>query len=998
MTKQADRALPLQIPLIISAYSGFCVMMIELVASRMVAGYIGASLHTWTAVIGVIFTGMTVGHIVGGRLSDRCRPLALLSALFAASALACFLIQPMLSLAGALTAGLIAPGTPWTTRTLVVVFLPFFLPGAALGAISPAVARWALAQGYPKCKTVGCVYSANVVGSILGTFVTGFYLVDALPTPNIVMLATGGLLLAALIFFAALHLTRNSGPIENVPDPTAAMSTETTSKKLESLLLPCLLVFFSGFCVMLIELCASRMAVEQIGHSLYTWTAVLGVILAGLSVGNVIGGKLADRHNPRILVGGLYLFASFFCMLILQTHYLVNEATAGWLGLPVPWFMRVLIVVLGAFFLPAMALGTLTPAVVKWSLDAGRASGRTLGTLYAWNSLGSILGTFATGFFLITVFYVSRLVALTSVMMAIIAMLFLIGGGHRQLRRVAGVWLVLASIIGLFACMPRETFNAVVLSGHRNADMVTRQRIAHQAARYLGRGLEFPSPDSVENSDGYYYYDESSYFNIRVLGIRETARGPQDDRSSPRQLRRLDLDTVVHGYVDIADPQYLHYAYEHIYSHISNRVLQRHREAGQVLRTLFIGGGAYTYPRYQKLTFPEVQCDISEIDPKVTLAVQEAMGLAEFPGEFNIVHADARQFIMQNDRDAEYDIVYGDAFSSLSVPSHLTTVEFTRDVARLLKPDGLYMINMIDSWRAARFLSAFVNTLEAVFEHVHVFSTLKGPLDDERATFVLLASKSAIDLDALGTRTNDFKGITGRELHAPLRRQLRQHGLTPLKTVRIAPEKARSGNTPLPAGWQELRIEATYAPLAESYTIEGSQALRLQLDAQPTAPFTLQAALAPSPAHVTYVGDGETTRFVLPPYTADLRSNNSVPGMRFYTHGQVALVFPSPPSAGSIILINLEAGDANMTLNVKTARTQYALPAYHITVQRRDVIETPTVPPGATTLPALTSLPPNTTQLTLRTWTANKIILTDAHCPVDNMLSEVVSQRAGLAH
>jgi spermidine synthase/MFS family permease len=993
MTESPQKRPSLHIPLLISAYSGFCIMMVELVASRMIAVYIGASLYTWTAVIGVIFAGMTLGNYVGGRLSDRVRPTLLLGTLFGASALACFLIEPAIHLAGSLTQDLSQPGWEWNTRTIVVVFLPFFLPGAALGTISPAVARWALAQGHATGKTVGAVYSANVVGSIVGTFVTGFFLVDTLRSQVIVMIATIGLLLAGIVFGVIAVRRRQSA----TTTPLDASAQAPEGEPSASLVLPCMLVFTSGFCVMLIELCASRMAVAQIGHSIYTWTAVLGVILAGLSVGNVIGGRLADRHSPRMLVGGLYLFASFFCMLILQTHYLVNEATAGWMGLPIPWFMRVLIVVVGAFFLPAMALGTLTPAVVKWSLDAGRASGRTLGIVYAWNNIGSILGTFATGFILITLFYVSRLVAATSILMAVIALIFLAKCAHTTLRRAAWAWLVLALLMGTFTMMPRATFQRIVLAGHADADAATRQRVAHQAARYAGRGLEFPSSESVVNADGFFYYDESSYFNIRVVGILEDSRGPEDGKA-PRHLRRLDLDAVVHGYVDIEDPLYLHYAYEHIYSHIGNRVLQRHAAAGQSLRTLFIGGGAYTYPRYQKTIFPNVQCDISEIDPKVTVAVNDAMGLADFPGDFNIVHSDARQFIMQSERDAQYDIIYGDAFSSLSVPSHLTTRTFTHDVARLLKPDGLYMINMIDSWRAARFLSAFVNTLDEVFAHVHVFSTLDGPLDDERATFVLLASKSAIDLDALGTRTNDFQGITGRPLNPELRRQLGQRGLKPLQTRQLTPAEARAGAVDLPRGWHDLRVEATYTPDANSYTTEHTQFLRIQLGAAAQQPFTVQAQLQVSPPSVTYVGDGTTRTFPLPPYSVDLTAQGDVPPMQFHTVGQSALTFPEPPASGSIISIALAPPKNRLDLKVENARTQYVLAPYRITMRRTDVIEPDGIAKGATQLPALTTLPANTKTVTLRTWSDKKIILTDDHCPVDNMLSDVVSQRAGLPH
>ena len=86
-----------------------------------------------------------------------------------------------------------------------------------------------------------------------------------------------------------------------------------------------------------------------------------------------------------------------------------------------------------------------------------------------------------------------------------------------------------------------------------------------------------------------------------------------------------------------------------------------------------------------------------------------------------------------------------------------------------------------------------------------------------------------------------------------------------------------------------------------------------------------------------------------------------------------------------------------MTLKVQEPRTQYTLPPYRLTIRRTDVIGTD-LAPGTPSLGPLDSLPAGTDSLTVLTWTDEKIILTDDHSPVDNMLSEVVSQRAGLAH
>ena len=62
------------------------------------------------------------------------------------------------------------------------------------------------------------------------------------------------------------------------------------------------IVFISSFCVMVIELIAARILAPYIGVSLYTWTSVIGVILAGIALGNYLGGKIADRYRSPLLL------------------------------------------------------------------------------------------------------------------------------------------------------------------------------------------------------------------------------------------------------------------------------------------------------------------------------------------------------------------------------------------------------------------------------------------------------------------------------------------------------------------------------------------------------------------------------------------------------------------------------------------------------------------------------------------------------------------------
>ena len=109
--------------------------------------------------------------------------------------------------------------------------------------------------------------------------------------------------------------------------------------------------------------------------------------------------------------------------------------------------------------------------------------------------------------------------------------------------------------------------------------------------------------------------------------------------------------------------------------------------------------------------------------------------------------------------DARYDLVVGDAFNDLSVPFHLTTLEFNEKVARHLTPHGVYLVNLIDDWRFGRLLGAYVLTLKKTFKHVYVFCTKQGGVEDGRETFVLAASMRPIAVsDWRPGHETDFPG------------------------------------------------------------------------------------------------------------------------------------------------------------------------------------------------------------------------------------------------
>ena len=155
------------------------------------------------------------------------------------------------------------------------------------------------------------------------------------------------------------------------------------------LLIPCLTVFISSFCIMVLELVAGRLIARHLGSSLYTWTSVIGVVLTGITIGNYIGGRLADRFSSQKCVSLLFAIASVSCLVVVILNNSVGDWKWLWL---LSWPTRTFTHVALVFLLPSTILGTISPAVAKMALD------KQLAKLFSFH-LSIILNRFQQSYF-----------------------------------------------------------------------------------------------------------------------------------------------------------------------------------------------------------------------------------------------------------------------------------------------------------------------------------------------------------------------------------------------------------------------------------------------------------------------------------------------------------------------------------------------------------------------------------------------------------------------
>jgi len=99
----------------------------------------------------------------------------------------------------------------------------------------------------------------------------------------------------------------------------------TNLRKSGSLIVPCATVFISSFCIMVLELVAGRILARYLGSSLYTWTSIIGIVLGGITIGNYIGGRLADRFQAVKTLTVLFALASVCCVVTIVLNNLVGR-------------------------------------------------------------------------------------------------------------------------------------------------------------------------------------------------------------------------------------------------------------------------------------------------------------------------------------------------------------------------------------------------------------------------------------------------------------------------------------------------------------------------------------------------------------------------------------------------------------------------------------------------------------------------------------------------
>jgi len=435
-------------------------------------------------------------------------------------------------------------------------------------------------------------------------------------------------------------------------------------------------VFVCGAVVMIFELAGSRVMAPYFGTSIYVWTALIGVILGSLSLGYWLGGRVADKRADEetyaliIFISGLAVFWAFlardFVFLLFAGQHMPIELSS---------FLSSLLL-----FAPAsIALGFISPYAVRLKTVKIERAASTVGNLYAASTVGSIVGTFVAGYWLIPFVGTVKILFLLTGLLIILSFVF--SRKHFVLKIVA-----LAVISAIFYFI---LHNSLV----------------------------------VEQKTGEVSF-ETEYNSINIhLGT---------DEATGRPARYLSFDPYALQGAMYLDSDELVWDYTKFYR------LADHFSPG-TKKALMIGGGAYSYPKDFLAKHEDSAMDVVEIDPGITAAARKYFRLADDP-RLRIFDEDARTFI--NFSKEKYDAIFDDAFSSATTaPFQLTSIEAVRKQYDLLNDGGVVIANVGASINGpnGRFLRAEAATFAAVFPQVYIFP-MTHPFDPNRVQNIMIAA------------------------------------------------------------------------------------------------------------------------------------------------------------------------------------------------------------------------------------------------------------------
>lgn len=469
--------------------------------------------------------------------------------------------------------------------------------------------------------------------------------------------------------------------------------------------------FFAGTAVMAVELGASRLLAPYFSSSQIVWTIIIGTIMIAMALGNIWGGRSADRNpDPDKLYMRLIIAAIWIAAIPLVGKYIILGISAVLVFtvnnnfLILAGFIACMVI----FVFPLFLLGTVTPSLVKYTVESLDDSGKTVGTLGAFNTIGSIIGTFMPTFVTIPAVGTSITFLIFSGILLVLGLAYFFS--KKKKGKACAAATVLFVLCGIFG----------------NSD-----------------SFAFWEKNLVYEGESIYNYLQVKETDDSVILSTNVLFGVQS-------IMKKD-DSLTGMYYDYA---------------LAAPVMAGIAERGEG-DILILGMGTGTYAKQCMKYFDNINVEGVEIDQKITDLAREYF---ELPDAVNVTTYDGRAYLQAI--DDKYDVIMVDAYQDITIPFQMSSIEFFTMVKEHLKDNGVMVVNMnMHSEEKGNINDYLSDTIANVFPHVFTVN-VKGATN--RELFATLNEDAAeylkMSADVNSEHNKDYVAeINNEELAAMIR-------------------------------------------------------------------------------------------------------------------------------------------------------------------------------------------------------------------------------------
>jgi len=486
---------PRRLPLVLLLFvgSGAAALIYEVVWFQLIQLVIGATAVSLGILLATFMGGLCAGSLLAPRLipADRhpLRVYAYLELGIAACGILIVLGLPALSHVYVPDIGQGFTGILFRGVLCGLLLLP---PTMLMGATLPAVARWV--DSTPDgVAWLGFFYGGNIAGAVLGSLVSGFYLLRVfdMPTATYVAVAVnaGVAALALLMASAPAQQTRPGKPKDQVLIVRTGRSAYIA-------------IALSGFAALGAEVVWTRILALLLGGTVYTFSMIAAAFLAGLGIGSA-AGTWAARHSRRPDIA-LAVCQMGVMVAVAWAAALMSRAFPYWPIDPAlatgPWFnfqidlLRVVIAVMPAAFFWGASFPIALAAIAPGAPDPARL----VAGLYAANTIGAVAGALTVSLALVPGFGTlgaQRLLIWTAGVAALV-MLMAPSAAHMRLSASRRAGLAAGAVVLAFVASASIAPLPPELIGYG------RQIATFRGARFLYEGEGLNASIAVSESEG----------------------------------------------------------------------------------------------------------------------------------------------------------------------------------------------------------------------------------------------------------------------------------------------------------------------------------------------------------------------------------------------------------------------------------------------------------------------------------------------------------------